>query len=418
MLQTRPAPRHRLKVPTVATWSAMVCLILLHSIVPTDAASENTTHPASIIPSHETNHFRPARSLGPFTVTQVQSSTPTAKLTTSLNYDDSMIMHDPIVHSKTSSPTSTPPSNPPEITPCPEYCVCSRVESDTTVSCHGERDIFPFPTGQLPRGQVSRLRLENFQKSDLRFADVAGLVSPDTRELRLPRNGISTIKDGTFNGHKNNLALKRLDLSGNKLSRLTNQTFIGLGRGAGGGLMYLDLSSNRIGTIDAAAFVLLGDLIQLELNGNRLAGISGEIFAGLTALQYLNLEGNAIEVISPVALGHLSKLVHLNLAMNPKLGAGDAFGRVDFSHLHGLQYCDLRWEEAAVIYSTNLSFKFNWLNNFYVTYAITVNTPLMQYIWGKKEGLRYKTLIYNLNVITQLASICPFVVYVITVITL
>ncbi|OQV17838.1 putative Leucine-rich repeat-containing G-protein coupled receptor 5 [Hypsibius exemplaris] len=237
--------------------------------------------------------------------------------------DGANIMHGPVAKSS---------SRMPEVSSCPEYCVCSQADADgALLSCNGEH-VFPYP--ELSAfGNVSRLLLENFKKNDLRPADLAGLMAT-ARELRLPRNGIATIRDSLFTGTK---SLKRLDLSGNKLSLLTNLTFIGLGSG---GLLYLDLSGNRIAAIDPGSFAYLRDLIQLDLNSNKLSQLPNDLFKGLLSLQYLNLEVNQIREIQPHALSHIPRLVHLNLAMNTQLSA-TSFGLVDFKDLLALQYCDL-----------------------------------------------------------------------------
>ncbi|XP_055341474.1 podocan-like [Paramacrobiotus metropolitanus] len=194
---------------------------------------------------------------------------------------------------------------PPEVS-CPEYCVCSAAES--TMSCNGEH-IFPFPV-RFP-ATTARVALKNFRKNDLHPGDMDGLLSNAShlQELRLQHCGLNVVRNSALQLLK---GLKRLDLSENRLSQISNLTFIGLSS-----LLYLDLSSNRIAAIDPASFAYLRDLIRLDLNANKLTKLPNDLLTGLVSLHYLNLEVNHIGDIHTAVFSPTTQLVHLNLAMNP-----------------------------------------------------------------------------------------------------
>ncbi len=70
-----------------------------------------------------------------------------------------------------------------------------------------------------------------------------------------------------------------LNLSHNKISIITNKSFIGLT-----GLEYLDLSYNNISKIDTKSFVGLLQLLHLYLAHNRIFVIGTETFSALKKL--------------------------------------------------------------------------------------------------------------------------------------
>ncbi|QQP53991.1 Leucine-rich repeat-containing protein 24 [Caligus rogercresseyi] len=84
-----------------------------------------------------------------------------------------------------------------------------------------------------------------------------------------------------------------------------------------GELRVLDLSFNRITTLEDRCFENQVRLVRLNLAFNALSSFeSPKVFFPLPDLEYLSLEGNRIVNISLGVLGHLSKLRNLNLRGN------------------------------------------------------------------------------------------------------
>uniref|UniRef100_A0A914C1D2 Uncharacterized protein n=1 Tax=Acrobeloides nanus TaxID=290746 RepID=A0A914C1D2_9BILA len=124
-------------------------------------------------------------------------------------------------------------------------------------------------------------------------------------ELSLDNNQISEIHDGEFNGLKN---LKTLNLANNKLAKITKNTFNGLDN-----LEILILKGNNLADVDWAAFSGLKKLRTLDLGTNQLTNIE---LRRLQNLQRLYLNNNSIQSLKNVVLRDLSNLVSLSLDRN------------------------------------------------------------------------------------------------------
>jgi len=126
----------------------------------------------------------------------------------------------------------------------------------------------------------------------------------DTNLMRINDSEFILIKD-MFHSK-----LERLDLTGNKITEITKDTFSGLTE-----LKVLSLSYNAIKSIDPDAFKDNTKLSNLDLKGNKITEITTDTFSGLTELQYLNLSYNPINSIDPDAF-----------TKNPKLNTIDFTG--------------------------------------------------------------------------------------------
>ena len=118
--------------------------------------------------------------------------------------------------------------------------------------------------------------------------------------------------------------LKRLDLSSNKLGRITPNIFAGLAL-----LDSLDLSCNSLRQVYAFK---LPNLSELRLDHNKLRSLEAEIFVCLSQLTKLYLNMNKLVHADFV---HLKRLEILNLANN-KLTS------LNLAHAGGLKRLDLR----------------------------------------------------------------------------
>ncbi|XP_073503059.1 slit homolog 2 protein isoform X3 [Phyllobates terribilis] len=82
-------------------------------------------------------------------------------------------------------------------------------------------------------------------------------------------------------------------------------------------LMLMDLSNNRISTLSNQSFSNMTQLLTLILSYNRLRCIPTKAFDGLNSLRLLSLHGNDISTIPQGAFGDLSSLSHLAIGANP-----------------------------------------------------------------------------------------------------
>lgn len=95
----------------------------------------------------------------------------------------------------------------------------------------------------------------------------------------------------------------------------------------GDDLRSLDMSHNRITTIDDHNFMKLRNLRQLNLSYNQIKVLSIDAFAGLTQLVKLDLSRNELRRLTINVFSPLTRLMHLNLSRNRYLN--DTFSRGD-----------------------------------------------------------------------------------------
>ena len=119
----------------------------------------------------------------------------------------------------------------------------------------------------------------------------AGLT--ELQELNLSNNRLNTLDAGVFAGLT---ALETLRLEGNMLTTLDAGVFAGLPA-----LETLRLESNDLVTLDAGVFAGLSALGTLRLDGNELATLPDDVFEPLTALTDLQLSRNPEAPFAPVA---------------------------------------------------------------------------------------------------------------------
>lgn len=84
---------------------------------------------------------------------------------------------------------------------------------------------------------------------------------------------------------------QELYLRGNRLSRISNLTFVGLES-----LLILNLDDNLLTSIDGPVFRNLTKLKRLDLTGNRLSFLSFDAFLGLAQLETLLLRNNYLSL--------------------------------------------------------------------------------------------------------------------------
>ncbi|XP_043260839.1 adhesion G protein-coupled receptor A3 [Colletes gigas] len=135
------------------------------------------------------------------------------------------------------------------------------------------------------------------------------IVSVELVQLDLSKNKIYTIEANTF---KNLTNLKRLDLSQNNVTSIGEGCFNGLEN-----LERLDLSKNQISTIDAYSFRKLTNLKRLDLSGNNISIVIPSLFHDLLALEHLKLNENRLTTLKEGTFSGLKSIKQLDLSNNP-----------------------------------------------------------------------------------------------------
>ncbi|XP_046420530.1 toll-like receptor 6 [Neodiprion pinetum] len=155
---------------------------------------------------------------------------------------------------------------------------------------------------------IKEIHLQNNSLSVLApglFADLKQLVA-----LYLSRNSLTSawFSSTTFSGL---IRLVLLDLSRNKIATLDPALFKDLYT-----VQILNLQNNKLETIPADTFSPMSNLHTLVLKNNRLTYLDAYSLNGLFALSLLALDSNHIEGIHPDAFRNCSSLRDLNLSGN------------------------------------------------------------------------------------------------------
>lgn len=189
-----------------------------------------------------------------------------------------------------------------------------------------------FPQPKLRKLDLTSNRLDN--KQVVSFSDQ---VSSTVEELRLGNNKLTELLVGLPS------TLKYLDLCQNRITALSSVLIsalpllevlilakndlgvieadsfcprIGNPPPLAATLRRLDLSRNRIHTIEPSAFSCLVVLEELNLRGNSLRSIKATVFEGLSSLELLDLHRNHIESVENRAFVTLTSLSSLRLSRN------------------------------------------------------------------------------------------------------
>ena len=132
--------------------------------------------------------------------------------------------------------------------------------------------------------------------------------------------------------------ISSLDLSSQGLTTLKDGDFEGLT-----GLTSLRLSNNRFKKLPRGVFSGLVNLGDLFLDGNQLEQLPESLFSGLDSLVELNLAYNHLSVLSEGLFAGLVELRDLSLARNQLIELPDGL----FNGLSGLEFLSLQWNRLA-----------------------------------------------------------------------
>jgi hypothetical protein len=187
-----------------------------------------------------------------------------------------------------------------------------------------------------PLDTISELNFSNNQLSFIE--DITFKRVPYLEELDLSSNQINAIDSKAFEDLN---FLTKLDLSNNQISELNSSTFDALvsitelhlqenrieifnfsllaftaGQLDTRHLTLLNLSSNKIKTMNLKDFAGLKELEKLDLSNNQLTELNSSTIDGMFSLTELNLEGNQLEIFNFTGMENFRELVTINLQKN------------------------------------------------------------------------------------------------------
>ena len=183
---------------------------------------------------------------------------------------------------------------------CPPDCVCP---DTATVRCQSV-GLTQIPEHLLP--SLTDLDLSSNLIQTINEGDLSGLA--ELGSLNLEHNDLADVDDNSF---RDLTALQKLDLSNNELETLTRETFIGLEN-----MLTMDLSMNEIKNIEGI-FANLTQLTRIDLRGNKITEITENSFRNLVNLRYLLLGENLIARIAPNSFRDLKTLTYFVVNKNP-----------------------------------------------------------------------------------------------------
>ncbi|XP_057363619.1 leucine-rich repeats and immunoglobulin-like domains protein 1 isoform X2 [Manis pentadactyla] len=204
--------------------------------------------------------------------------------------------------------------------PCAAPCTCA----GDSLDCGG-RGLAALP-GDLPAWTRS-LNLSHNKLSEIDPTGFEDLVN--LQEVFLNNNELTAIPSlGAASSHVVSLFL---NLASNRIGTLESGAFDGLSRS----LVMLRLSKNRITQLPVKAFKL-PRLTQLDLSRNRIRLIEGLTFQGLDSLEVLKLQRNNISKLTDGAFWGLSKMHVLHLEYNSlvEVNSGSLYGLTALHQFH------------------------------------------------------------------------------------
>ena len=157
-------------------------------------------------------------------------------------------------------------------------------------------------------------------------------------ELDLTGNNIDSLDDSGLIGY---VSVRNVSFRNNQIKKVHHRAFQGLG----GGLMYLDLSSNRIHTIDSTTFSLTPKLEVLLISNNSIAVLDSTEFGWLTELRQLDISFNYLSQVSDGTFDKNWKLEFMSLRHNHI----DRITNMTFRAQQNLTNLDLSHNKISVI---------------------------------------------------------------------
>lgn len=186
-----------------------------------------------------------------------------------------------------------------------------------------DNNIDELPTRIFASKQIPSLETLDISGNGLtNIAGGAFIGVPHLGELRLAYNRISRLDSDAFEGTK---ALRVLDLANNYLTEIPG---VALTRHTST-LTHLDLSSNRIRSLDNEYIGKLSTLLVLNISRNEISNLAPGTFLGLRRLRYLDISVNSLRAVEDDAFEGLDSLEELVITdNNVLLVPASALGRL------------------------------------------------------------------------------------------
>jgi Leucine-rich repeat (LRR) protein len=244
----------------------------------------------------------------------------------------------------------------------------------------------------------SSLKYLNVSNNRLQEIDLKNAFLPNLEYLDLSQNRLISIKNESF---LNMDKLKHLNLSNNKLdleSEFNNVSYFH-GKSL---LETLDLSFNEIKYLDSnLTFQYLNSLKYLNLSNNKLNSLNAYVFGFLYNLSDLHLASNNISFINGRCFFNLRNLKKLILNNN-QINSID-FLQLNKNDLYNLEYLDLEENKIALINETHFQsyvylFHLNLNSNpIQSIHENTVRTFLSSLITLRVSNTKIDSLFLNSN---------------------
>lgn len=187
---------------------------------------------------------------------------------------------------------------------CSRYNCCPRRSMSARMDC-SDRNVTHLRHVAVPIGVYSvYLRNNNIESVDTD----AFVRNPELIHIDLSHNKIVTLQGGWLS---NMSGLTSLTLSHNHIQEILRGCFDGAR-----GLLRLDLSYNKLQYLSADDIAMLENLEELILDHNPLALLSGDMFRPLAMLKTLSLNGVGYGSLPPDLFRYTSMLETLSLVGN------------------------------------------------------------------------------------------------------
>ena len=157
-------------------------------------------------------------------------------------------------------------------------------------------------------------------------------------ELDFTGNRIDNLDDSGLIGY---VSVRRMSFRNNEIKKVHPKAFQGLSDG----LLYLDLSSNTIHTVDSITFSFIPKLEVLLISNNSIAFLENTVFSDLTELRHLDLSFNYLSQVADETFEKNSQLEFLSLRHNNI----DSISKMTFRALQNLKHLDLSHNKISVI---------------------------------------------------------------------
>ena len=152
---------------------------------------------------------------------------------------------------------------------------------------------------QLQVLDMSRNRIETLPESLFQNTKLEIFKMAFNKLLEIPVKSLNPVQS----------SLKHLDLSGNKISLISDSLLNQIQN-----LVVLDLSFNSLYQIDEKAFCCSPSLLELSLAHNPVKVVSPSLFDGIQhTLEQLDMSNTSLTILPSF---HLPRLVHLNMSSN------------------------------------------------------------------------------------------------------